>query len=253
MARLVDLQSIDDEARGFVRERNDLEGKIRRLKELLQLMNQGLEEKKAKLVEASRWYGEKDAELKIDHEKVVKAKAKLQTVTKNKEYMAMQKEIESLRKANAAREEEILKLDEAMQEFNKSIATEEAKIADLESEVATEEATNAERIGELDKAIKAIDSRKAGVTDGLKRALLSRYRRIFDARDGLAVVPARKNACSGCNFAVPPQQMVRLHKLDRGDSSITKLETCRNCSRILYLGVEPEEDGDSEGVAAGAA
>ena len=141
VAKLVALQTIDDEGRAFHEERDGLQAKIVRLKELLGLMEEQLAEKRVKLDEATRWYRDKDGELKVDQEKVAKAKTRLQAVTKNKEYMAMQKEIESLRKANLAREEEILKLVQAMDEFKASIASEEAKIAELKAEVETEEAS----------------------------------------------------------------------------------------------------------------
>ena len=227
IGKLVALQGIDDGARGFKQERQDLQAKIERLKELLALMEAGLEEKKAKLAEATRWYNDKNLELKADQEKVDRAKQKLQTVTKNKEYMAMQKEIESLRKVNLGREEEILKLLEATEQFKASIAEEQQKIKELNGEVKAEEASNAERIAELNSEIGEIDARKATVTKDIKAALLSRYRRIFKARNGLAVIPVRNGACTGCNFAVPPQQHVRVQK---GNT----LETCRNCSRIIY-------------------
>ena len=239
VAKLVALQTIDDEGRSFHEERDGLQAKIVRLKELLGLMEEALAEKRMKLDEASRWYREKDGELKVDQEKVAKAKTRLQAVTKNKEYMAMQKEIESLRKANLAREEEILKLVQAMDEFKASIASEEAKIAELKSEVETEEASNATRLEELEGLIEGINSRKREVEKGLKPALVSRYRRIFNARDGRAILPVTGSSCPGCNYACPPQQIVRLRK------GLT-IETCRYCSRMLYWLELPTPDDDEE-------
>jgi len=244
LAKLVTLQSIDDEARGFLQERNELQAKIERLKELLGLMQQGLAEKQVKLDEATKWYQEKAGELKIDEEKVVKAKAKLQTVTKNKEYMAMQKEIENLRKGIVNRQEEILKLLEAIEEFKGSIKAEKKKIRALGKEVASEEAANAERITELEAEIATISSRKDEVTKDLKPALVSRYRRIHKARDGIVIVPARNRACSACNFAVPAQQLVRIELSNT-------MEVCRNCSRMLYWPApEPEAETEDGGEAA---
>jgi predicted nucleic acid-binding Zn-ribbon protein len=249
VGKLVALQAIDDEASGFTQERSDLLAKIVRLKELLGLMKAGLSEKKEKLAEATKWYRDKDGELKSDQEKVDRAKQKLQAVTKNKEYMAMQKEIESLRKVNLTREEEILKLLEAMETYKASISDEQSKIKVLEAEVKAEEVSNADRITELDTAINKINSRKKEVIVGVKPALISRYRRIFGAREGKVMRPVNNGACTGCNFAVPPQQLVRVEK------GIT-LEVCRNCSRLLFwpahygMGPDPEpEETESEDAA----
>lgn len=242
VGKLVALQAIDDEAHDFKKERDDLQAKIGRLKELLELMRTGLVDKKEKLAEATKWYKEKDSELKADQDKVARAKQKLQSVTKNKEYMAMQKEIESLRKTNLTREEEIVKLLEAIEQFKASIGEEESKIKELEAEVKSEEASNAKRIGELESRIDEIDSRKKSILGEVKPNLISRYRRIFGAREGRVMIPVRNGACTGCNFSVPPQQLVRVQKANT-------LEICRHCSRILYwpahYGEElPEADED---------
>jgi predicted nucleic acid-binding Zn-ribbon protein len=230
---LVALQGIDSAARNDKNERDGLQKKIQRLKELLVVAGKGLDEKREKLAEASRWYRDKDSELKADQEKVNRAKSKLQAVTKNKEYMAMQKEIELLRKANTNKEEEILKLLNVMEEFKLAIAAEQEKISALEADVNAEEARNATRIGELDARIAARNAERDAIAAKLAPDLVSRYKRIQSARDGLAIVPVRNQACSGCNFSVPPQQILRLQKLE-------SMETCRNCSRILYWDAKVE-------------
>ena len=228
------VQAIDDEARGFKLERAELRQKLERLKELLGLMTQGLEEKQAKLAEASRWYRDKSSELKGDQEKVARKKNELQRVTKNREYLAMQREIETLRKANLSREEEIEKLQGATEAFQASITEEQAKIAELTHELKAEEASNATRIAELDQRIDAISSRKGAVTKRLPPAILSRYNRIAKKREGVAIVPVRNHACTGCNYAVTPQQLIIIQ---RGEQIID----CRNCSRFLYWDGDPEE------------
>lgn len=244
LAKLIQLQAIDDDGRGFLEERDSLRANIQQLKALLERMDAALEEKRGKLAEATRFYKEKDLELKSDADKVVKAKTKLQAVTKNKEYMAMQKEIESLRTANLAREEEILKLATAMEEFKTSVATEEKEISARQSELKKVEKANASRLNALQKELDAITARKKEVSIGLKPALVSRYNRINKARQGIGIVPVTNNSCTGCNFFTPPQQVVRLRKVDT-------LEVCRNCSRMLYwLDTPDEEDADEAAAPA---
>ena len=225
---LLALQAIDDEARGFLKEREDRQGKLRRLEELLTLMGQSLEDKKAKLDEATRFYKAKEIELKGDQEKVGKAKTKLQAVTKGKEFMAMQKEIESLRKTNATREEEILKLVAAMDEFKASIAAEQLKIDALRTELNNEEARNTARIHELDAQIAVINERKDEVVLLISRPILAQYTRTAKARGGVAVVPVKNGACGGCNVRIIPSQYQKIARVE-------ELEVCRSCSRFLYI------------------
>jgi predicted nucleic acid-binding Zn-ribbon protein len=61
----------------------------------------------------------------------------------------------------------------------------------------------------------------------IEERLLYSYDRIRKSyRNGLAVVPVRRDACGGCFNAVPPQRQseIRQHK---------KLIVCENCGRIL--------------------
>ena len=236
LTNLLSLQSVDDEVRGYRTERDGLRDKITRLKELLALMTTALNDKRGKLDDASRWYREKESELRADNEKVKKAKSKLQTVTKNREYMAMQREIETLRKANLSKEEEILKLVQAIDEFKTSISTEEEKIAEIQKEVAEEETTNAKRLDKLDVQISSISDRRSAILEKLTPDIIRKYERIASGRSGMVVVTvARTGACGGCNFRITPRQLQVIY---RG----TSMEMCPNCDRILYL--EPESTSD---------
>ena len=240
--KLVALQGIDNEARSFQADRDGLRQSVGRLKDILTLARKGLDDKKEKLADATKWYREKDLELRGDQEKVSKARSKLQAVTKNKEYMAMQKEIEILNRSNATKQEEILKLLQATEEYKLSIATEQEKIAALEADVASEEGRNATRIGELDARIDSITANRKDIAASLKRPLLDQYNQIREKRAGLAIVPVRAGACSGCNFSVPPQQVVMLQRLDQ----LETLQRCRNCSRFLYW-EPPKAEAAAEG------
>lgn len=246
LTSLRSLQAIDDEASSFLEERNELRQKLERLKELLELMSQELDEKKAKLAEASRWYKDKDSELKVDQDKVNKAKSKLATVTKNKEFMAMQREIESLRKSNVAREEEMLKLLQATETFKTSISEEETKIAQLRKDQAEEEQSSAVRIDELEKEISKISSRKNDILKGLKAPIITKYERIFNARQGLAIVAVSNGACTGCNFRITPHQLQAIYRAET-------LEQCRSCSRFLFAGLDEDVPVAAEESAADTA
>ena len=240
LTNLLALQSVDNEVRGFRTERDSLRQKITRLKELLALMTTALDEKCGKLDDASRWYREKETELRSDNEKVKKAKSKLQTVTKNREYMAMQREIESLRKTYLGKEEEILKLVQAIEEFKTSISAEEEKIAEIQKEVSQEETNNAKRLKKLDGQISEISDRRSATLENLTPNIIRKYERIASSRSGMVVVPvATTGACGGCNFRITPRQLQLVY---RGDS----METCPNCDRILYLNPENTSDETNE-------
>ena len=61
----------------------------------------------------------------------------------------------------------------------------------------------------------------------VEERLLTAYKKIRkNARNGLAIVTVRRNACGGCFAQVPPQRQVEI----RAKKSII---VCENCGRIL--------------------
>src|SRR5687767_2722677 len=99
--------------------------KLKGMRDDLARVEAMLEKERAQLSDAEKWRRDQELEMKTDEENISKAKGKLSAVKTSREYMAMQREIESTRKQNQEREEEILKLMNAVETFKTSIATHE--------------------------------------------------------------------------------------------------------------------------------
>lgn len=229
------LQAADTEIREYSEARDALRGRLERLKEILARGEDALDEKRAKLADAEKWYREKNSELKDDVERVKVAKHRLASIAKSKEFVAAQKEIEFLRKSNQQKEEEILKLLDAIEEFKTSIATEQGKLDELRGELKREEDTNAAKLGELEAKIAEIDGRKEDGRKKLTVQVLRRYERIVAARNGVGVVEvSRDGTCLGCNRRVPPQMLIELLKFET-------ILNCPSCQRFMFVALHKDE------------
>ncbi|TNF31420.1 MAG: hypothetical protein EP329_12375 [Deltaproteobacteria bacterium] len=232
IAALVDLQAIDDEISEYKHQRDELAGNLERLEQLLSRMAEELDDKRERLAEATRFYDEKRIDLEADGDRMSNAKKKLGTVTRTKEYAAMQRELDNLRKKYSDDEAELKRLVEAIEEYKVAIAAEEKKHAELREEFEREQSANADRLGELDGIIAEIDKKKIQVTARLHpKSLLPRYKRLLERREGKAVVPVVAGGCVGCRMLLPPQMYIIVQ---RGE----KLETCPSCQRFLYYSAE---------------
>ena len=231
---LVGLQSVDDEIREFKTQRDELAANLMTLKKILAGMDAELGEKRDKLSEADRFYSEQQEELRADGERMSRAKQKLTAVTRTKEYAAVQRELDNIRKKYSEDEAELKRLGEAMEEYKASIATQETKLAELQSEVDQEEASNADRLAQLTGQIDAVADRRSALSSKVDARTMRRYERVLAGRDGRAVVPATGGKCTGCQMKLPPQTFILVQ---RGKT----LESCNNCQRFLYfIPVEPE-------------
>ena len=235
---LMKLQESDNEIRSYLSSRDEVTERAEKLETLLSLGLVELQEKQSKLEEADHFYREKDGELKANVERAKQAKSKLSAITKQKEYLASQKELEYLKKANAAKEEEILNLMQAIDEYRRGIAADEEKLAVLKSSHEEESAANQEKLAELEKAIKKLNKKRNTVAEQVASSTLRRYERVLKGREGLAVVGVINGACCGCNMRIQPQAFIQLLKGEQ-------LMNCPNCQRFIYPIKEEETTAEA--------
>lgn len=235
IAGLIELQGIDAEIYTYKIQREELAGNLDRLKAILGQMADGLEQKRARLEESEGWYRDKRLDLEADAERINNAKSKLAGVGRTKEYQAMTKELDVLRKRYTENQEELERLQTAITEAQASVAEDEAKLAEIQAEVAREEETSGDRLKELDEKMASVATQKDVIVEALPVRLVRSYERILNARDGVAVTPAIAGCCSSCQMKVPPQVWV---KVQIGK----ELFQCSNCQRYLYYNIEASQD-----------
>lgn len=192
---------------------------------------QGLHNRQLRIEEEingiSEFIEDKKNIIKESQELLAKYEQQSDNVKNNREYEAINKEIEMqglevklaekhIRDANEELAEKVKTLDAA----KKTIATKEGvlnhKKEELEKIIADTE------IEEKELRAKSTDAR-----NHIDERLLYSYDRIRNSyRNGLAVVTVERDACGGCFNAIPPQRQseIRLHK---------KIIVCENCGRIL--------------------
>lgn len=234
IAGLIELQRIDDEIRTHKKQRDELAANLERLKKILTQMGSSLAEKRERLAENERWSNDKRIELQADGERINNAKTKLVAVSRTKEYQAMTKELDNLRKKYGEDEAELQRLQTVITDFQTSVAAEEAKLNEIQGEVQREEASSAERLAELDKIIGAVAGRKNEIGEKLPKQIVTSYERILAKRDGVAVNAATMGSCTGCKMRVPPQTWV---KIQMGK----EVFQCANCQRYLFYTVQASQ------------
>lgn len=228
---LIELQRIDDEIRSVRKERDELAANLDRLQRILVQMRGDLTEKRERLAEVTKFHDDKKIDLSADQERIGTAKQKLAGVSRTKEYQAMTKELDTLRKKHSEDEAELQRLATAIQEYRAGVETQESKLAEIQAEVEREQATSATRLGELDKAIAAVADKKGVVQKELPKDIVGRYERVLERRDGTAVVAVVQGRCTGCRMQLPPQTW---NKIQVGK----ELFQCSTCQRFLYYTVQ---------------
>jgi uncharacterized protein len=206
----------------------NLPERLKAMKNDLAKVEAMLQRERQGLLETEKFRRDLEGQSKVDEQNIAKAKSKLSQVKSGKDYMAAQREVEASRKMSAERDEELLKLIDAVEATKKSIADHEKDVADLRAHVEAEERAIQAKIDEVQEKTKGERAEREALSQRLPKDILKKYMTIR-ARRGLAVVPVIKGVCGGCHMAIPPQLYI---VLQRGNS----IETCPLCARIIYWG-----------------
>ena len=233
ISQLIEIQRLDNLVA-------DAEAKLAGQPEYVQKAQAELDKAQAAFDEFNAKY-EKDLAAKTQVEtayeegKVLleKAQKKLPDVKNNKEYEAVLKEMDTLKKNVYESELRLAELSESVDRCkaeNQSVIDKLDKMKEeLEFTRTQKDEENAELISRLAKDKAA----RANAIKAIKRPMLSKYERIRDARHNLAVVRVENETCTGCCIKIPPQLYVEVKKEK-------ELLQCPNCQRFLYA--LPEEE-----------
>ncbi len=224
---LYDLQLIDSEIDEIAilkgelpMEVRDLEDEIVGLETRVQRLENNVEDIEK---EVSRHHGNiKEAEALIE-----RYEKQMDNVKNNREYDALQKELELQRLEIQLSEKKIREttgikankqetLNAATERLNNKKADLEVKKVELEKIIEKTESDEQKLIKKSEKARKKVEAR-----------LLKAYDRVRTSyRNGLAVVTVSRNSCGGCFNKIPPQVQLEI-------GMRKKVIACEHCGRVL--------------------
>jgi uncharacterized protein len=235
--RLIRLQQIDSFADSARRRVTDHPALVEALDSKLAAANEAVAAAKHRVAENRTARAAVEKDLAMIQGRLSKFRDQLMQVKTNKEYQAIQKEIEvaqhDVRRLEDKILEHMLDADELAAEVKKAeSALAEDKGAIAKERVALEQETQRLR-AELDK----VNEERAAVVAQIPPALLGTYDTLFKGRRGLAVVEARDYLCTACHVRLRPQVF---NEIRRGDT----IHQCGSCQRILYFvpSAEPAKD-----------
>ncbi|HEX5150430.1 MAG TPA: C4-type zinc ribbon domain-containing protein [Parafilimonas sp.] len=163
-----------------------------------------------------------------DAEALVKKYQKQSDAVKNnREYEAINKEIEMQELEGKLAEKHIRDANEELAEKAKVLEQTKKLIANKDTSLKQKKSELEKIIVDTEKEEKEYSKISDSARQNIDDRLLYSYDRIRKSyRNGLAVVPVERDACGGCFNAIPPQRQseIRQHK---------KIIVCENCGRIL--------------------
>ncbi|MCD6501377.1 hypothetical protein J7L01_02125 [bacterium] len=192
----------------------------------IETMKGQLEETKNRNIDLQKEIDLKNLEIKESNEKLSKGQQRLLSVKSNKEYDAVQREIQASQENIAQLEEETIRL---LEELDETTAREKSLAEELEKKGHS----NSIEIEEIEKKFAEIEGKASKIqrqrdeyAAKIDKKILARYEMISKGTGGHAVAIVTHRACGGCFQALPPKVCQTIKKRD-------SIVICEACGRIL--------------------
>ena len=168
---------------------------------------------------------EKEGELQTREASVKKLQGQIFQLKTNKEYSAMQHEIDTLKADNSLLEETILSVFDAIDQAMKEKQAQQQRVAEHKQQLAQETVRIERELAALQEQVETLERQRREIAPAIAAPALSTYERILVLREGLAMVPLMQESCGGCHWRLPPQVINEVFLKAR-------LVTCEHCNRI---------------------
>ena len=228
LERLIQLQNLEttiEEARrrtaAHPQRVQDADARVSRAKEAVDGAKQRLKESQ----ESRR---EREKEAATFQTRLSRFKDQLSAVKTNREYQAMQVEIETAQKELGVAEEKVLERMMEADALTAEIKKAEQTLAASRKEVDAEKKALAEELAADEASLKQSTEQRSGIIASMEPQLLALFEQVARARRGVALCSAtRDGLCSACHVRLRPQVF---QEVRRNDTIIQ----CASCNRILY-------------------
>jgi len=224
---LIELQAIDSQI-------GELEHGKAAIPKQIESGKAGVKEKQNQLTEAESSLAQlqkerKDLEIDVmeENDHAAKTRTKLSSVKTNKEYSAILIEVDAVKEKILSLEERELELMEILERKERELLPLKANCKEEEEKFNEYKLKKEAELERTEKELEVIRPRRSQAANNLDVKLLEHYTKVFNAREGVVVVPIHENICQGCLHHILPQQVIDVKS---GETIIY----CEQCSRILY-------------------
>jgi predicted nucleic acid-binding Zn-ribbon protein len=234
LQHLIQLQEIDLAAERVRRRIADIPAAVAALDERVSTQTAAAAAVKGRIDVSQTARREIEKDLAAVQGRLSKYKGQLMEVKTNKEYQAMQHEIQTAEGTDREHEDRLLDRMEEQETLSAELKTVEAALKTAQSEVAAEKRRIESEGATLTAALDKHTAERNAVAAQISPAALALFQQLSQHRRGIALSEARAGSCTQCHVRMRPQIFNEVRRMDT-------LIQCDSCSRILYYVPVPAE------------
>jgi uncharacterized protein len=225
--RLIKLQQVDSVIYQLKAELEQKPVLIETLKQQTEQEKKDFQSKKDSLKHFQVKRKEREVDLESKENEIKKLNIQLYQLKTNKEYEAMQLQINGLKADCSVLEEEIIKLMDEIEKQEQDSANEQKQLEQKQKESDLHIKKIEEEIKMIEQNLASEQEKRKAIALEIDKKILHKYEKILEAKDGLAITPVLNDACGGCYMQLPPQVINEIRLKN-------DIICCQLCLRILY-------------------
>lgn len=225
LQQLLKVQEVDLELKSLEEAKSKYPEEISRRQAEIDRASAGLKELTDKLEDQERRRRHLDRELDTARDQLKKLEARFSEVTTNKEYDALQLEVEAVKGKMAEYEGQILEIIESGDGIKEQVELEQADVEELRTEQQGRIDELQSKLDSLQGEVDGVQARRDAAIQGIDETLLRTYENTKGGR-GLTVAPVRKSSCGSCYRQLPAQVRSVVRRAE-------EIVICESCGAIL--------------------
>ncbi len=235
---LFELQQIDSKIDQIKTLRGELPLEIQDLEDEIIGLETRIGNLNTEVAELNDMVSKKNLEIKNSEGLISKYSEQQKNVRNNREYDSLSKEIEYQTLEIELSQKRIREYQQQIKDKKSLIEQAQEQLEEISNDLQNKKLELDSIVGETQKEEEELLRRSEAFHEIIEPRLLTAYKRIREnARNGLAVVTVKRDACGGCFNKIPPQRQLDI-RVRR------KIIVCEYCGRIL---VDDEfADGNAE-------
>lgn len=227
LLNLIKLQAVDKEIFDIKRQLVEIPTRLKILDLELETANSNVKKKEEELKNFQLKRKEKEIDLETKENSIKKMQGQLYQVKTNNEYNALEKEIAGLKADKSILEEEILGIFDRVEAAENDVDVAKKAFAEDKKRVDAEKGKVEAAKKEIEAKFVEFQEKRKTIVPMIDKEILSRYDRILNNKDGMALVPVKGDNCGGCFVHLPPQVINEIRMKE-------EIVYCERCARMLF-------------------
>ncbi len=224
---LVEIQILEDRKNALIRGSEETPRNVATLEKEFELIEGEYLRKKEDHEEALKTRKTLEQEIVDLDAKAGRSRQRMNEVKTNKEYQALMKETEDVKKEILRREDSILELMVKIDALGKEILQAKEEMEGHGRKLAEDKENLRHESDMVNERLSRLESLQEKVRKKVQPVLLKRCHYLFEKHGGVATAAVANGVCQLCHMNIPPQKYIELQR----DENILQ---CPHCNRFIY-------------------